>query len=180
MKRESLAAEMMNYIVSGYVYFVAFLLVLYMVSSLVTGILGFAASLLDISNSASAILSAPERSDLELRLLHTITFTFVLVKAYKILISFAQTRHINIKFLIEIAIIAPTIEIIFNLKSHSMEINILLALFALGNLLIYVIFYKTIKVVSNDYEKLCEAPCLYPDETEPPKKSPKKATPKKR
>jgi uncharacterized membrane protein (DUF373 family) len=155
MKDESFAAEMMNYIVSGYVYFVAFLLVLYMVSSLITGILGVGAGLLDISSTARGILAAPERGDLELELLHTITFTFVLVKAYKILISFAQTRHINIKFLIEIAIIAPTIEIIFNIKSHSIELNILLALFAFANLLAYLIFYKTIKTVSSDYEKLC-------------------------
>lgn len=145
----------MNYLVSGYVYFVAFLLVLYMVSSLVTGILGVGASILDISGTAKGILASPERTDLELELLHTITFTFVLVKAYKILISFAQTLHINIKFMIEIAIIAPTIEIIFNLKQHSMEVNILLAVFAFLNLCIYVIFYKTIKHISDDYEEHC-------------------------
>lgn len=156
MKDEGLAAEMMNYIVSGYVYFVAFLLVLYMVTSLVTGILGVGASLLDISSTARGILASPERTDLELQLLHTITFTFVLVKAYKILISFAHTRHINIKLLIEIAIIAPTIEIIFNLKNHTFETNIFLGLFALANLLLYLIFYKTIKTVSSDYEKLCK------------------------
>lgn len=155
MKEESFVAEMMNYIVSGYVYFVAFMLVLYMMSSLVTGVLGAGAAMLDISTTARGILSSPERSALELQLLHTITFTFVLVKAYRILISYAQTRNINVKLLIEIAIIAPTIEVIFNLKNHSIEISILLALFAIANLLIYVVFYKTIKCVSDDYEKLC-------------------------
>lgn len=147
---------MMNYVVSGYVYFVAFMLVLYMMSSLVTGVLGVVASMLDISSTVSGILASPERTNLELQLLHTITFTFVLVKAYKILISFAQTRHINIKFLIEIAIIGPTIEIIFNLKNHSVELNILLAVFAFANLVAYLYFYKTIKTVGADYEKLCK------------------------
>jgi uncharacterized membrane protein (DUF373 family) len=156
MRKESFAAEMMNYTVSGYVYFVAFMLVLYMVSSLVAGVLGVGASMLDISTSARGILSSPERTALELQLLHTITFTFVLVKAYNILISFAQTRRINIKFLIEIAIIAPTIEIIFNLKNHSLEINIVLALFAFANLVAYLFFYKTSKTVSADYEKHCK------------------------
>lgn len=156
MQRESFLAEMMNYLVSGYVYFVAFLLVLYMVTSLVTGLLGVATGILDISNTTRGILASPERTELELKLLHTITFTFVLVKAYKILISFAQTRHMNIKFMIEIAIIAPTIEIIFNIKQHSMEINILLAIFAFLNLCIYVIFYKTIKHISEDYEEHCK------------------------
>ena len=147
---------MMNYIVSGYVYFVAFMLVLYMMSSLVTGVLGVGAAMLDLSSTARGILASPERTALELQLLHTITFTFVLVKAYKILISFAQTRHINIKFLIEISIVAPAIEIIFNIKNHTLETNILLAVFALANLVAYLIFYKTIKTVSADYEKHCK------------------------
>ncbi len=152
MKRESLTAEIMNYIVSGYVYFVALTLVFYMVSSLVTGVFSVVTGLLDISSSAKAILSAPERGLLELELLHTIAFTIVLVKAYKILIAYAQKRHINIKFLIEIAIIAPTIELIFNTQKYSLEINILFASFAFGNLIAYLFFYNTIKHVSMDYE----------------------------
>ena len=153
MEKESVVAQVMNYIVSGYVYFVAFILVLYMVSSLVTGFLGFGTALLDISTTAEGILSSPVRADLELKLLHTITFTFVLVKAYKILISFAEMRAINIKLLIEIAIIAPTIELIFNVKQHSLEINILFAVFAIANLVAYLVFYKTIQTVNNDYVK---------------------------
>ncbi len=153
MKQESLTAEIMNYIVSGYVYFVAFTLVLYMVGSLVTGVLSLVTGILDISSSAKVILSAPERSALEFSLLHTIAFTIVLVKAYKILISYAQTRHINIKFLIEISIIAPTIEIIFNARNYQLEVNALFALFAFLNLIAYLFFYKTIKMVSNDYQK---------------------------
>jgi uncharacterized membrane protein (DUF373 family) len=153
MKKDSLTAEVMNYIVSGYVYFVAFTLVLYMVGSLVTGVLSVVTGLLDISSSAKVILSAPERSALELGLLHTIAFTIVLVKAYKILISYAQTRHINLKFLVEMSIIAPTIEIIFNARSYSLEVNALFALFAFANLIAYLFFYKTLKLVSNDYEK---------------------------
>jgi len=153
MKRESLVAEIMNYVVSGYVYFVAFTLVLYMVGSLVTGVLSLVTGIFDISTSAKVVLSAPERSALELQLLHTIAFTIVLVKAYKILISYAQTRHINIKFLIEISIIAPTIEIIFNSRNYALEVNALFALFAFLNLVAYLFFYKTIKTVSTDYEK---------------------------
>lgn len=152
MKKDSLVAEIMNYIVSGYVYFVAFTLVLYMVGSLVTGVLSVFTGLFDISSSAKVILSAPERNALELTLLHTIAFTIVLVKAYKILISYAQKRHINLKFLIEIAIIAPTIEIIFNSQKYSFEINALFATFAFLNLVAYLFFYSTIKHVSSDYE----------------------------
>lgn len=152
-KHDNLFAEIMNYTVSGYVYFVAFTLVLYMVSSLVAGVLGLVTGLLDIGTSAKALLSAPERSGLELDLLHTIAFTIVLVKAYKILIAYAHTRHINLKFLIEIAIIAPTIEIIFNVRNYPIEVNVLFAGFAFVNLIAYLFFYKTIKTVSQDYEK---------------------------
>lgn len=149
--RESLLASAMNYMVSGYVYFVAFTLVLYMVSTLVTGVLGVVTGLADLSLSAKSILTSPERSSLELELLHTIAFTIVLVKAYKILIAYAETRHINLKFLVEIAIIAPTIELIFNAKSYSFEANLLFAGFAFLNLVAYLFFYQTIKHVSLDY-----------------------------
>jgi uncharacterized membrane protein (DUF373 family) len=153
MRKNSLVAEIMNHIVSGYVYFVAFTLVLYMVSSLVTGVLGLVTGLFDISSSAKVLLAAPERAALELQLLHTIAFTIVLVKAYKILIAYAETRHINVKYLVEIAIIAPTIELIFNSRSYALEINILFALFAFCNLVAYLFFYKTIKLVNADHEK---------------------------
>lgn len=157
MKKDSLVAEVMNYIVSGYVYFVALTLVLYMVSSLVTGVLELATGLLDISSSAKAILSAPERGTLELGLLHTIAFTIVLVKAYKILIAYAETRHINIKYIAEISIIAPTIELIFNSRNYSLEVNTMFAVFAFCNLVAYLFFYKTIKIVSEDhYKEVCE------------------------
>lgn len=151
----SLIAKIMNYFVSGYVYFVALTLVLYMVSSFLTGVLGLVTGLLDISSSLKAILVAPERSVLEHDLLHSIAFTIVLVKAYTILISYAQTRHINLKLLIEMSIIAATIEIIFNARSYSMEVTMLFAAFAVLNLFAYLFFYKTIKLVSNDYQKEC-------------------------
>lgn len=144
---------MMNYMVSGYVYFVAFTLVLYMVSSLVTGMLELATNLLDLSTNAKSILTSPQRGMLESELLHTIAFTIVLVKAYKILIAYAETRHINLKFLVEIAIIAPTIELIFNAKNYSTQQDLLFAGFAFMNLIVYLYFYSTLKMVNSDYLK---------------------------
>ncbi len=156
--------------VSGYVYFVAFTLVLYMVSTLVTGVLGVVSGLLDLSLSAKSILVSPERSTLELELLHTIAFTIVLVKAYKILISYAETRHINIKFLVEIAIIAPTIELVFNARGYPVEVMTLFAAFAFCNLIAYLFFYSTLKTVNTDYiHDLCT-----PDIVTPPKRKPTK------
>ena len=159
MKNQSLVARIMNYAVSGYVYFVAFTLVLYMVSSFATGVLALITGFLNISTSLKEFISAPELSTLEFELLHTIAFTIVLVKAYKILIAYAESSKINIKYLVEIAIIAPTIELIFNSRNYTLEINVLFAVFALGNLIAYLFFYKTIKLVSSDHEKEVREMC---------------------
>lgn len=154
--KESILASVMNYMVSSYVYFVAFTLVLYMVSTLVTGVLGVASSLLDMTLTAQNLLTATSRSTLEHELLHTIAFTIVLVKAYKILIAYAETRHINLKFLVEISIIAPTIELIFNPGGYSLGIMIGMSTFAFANLVAYLYFYNTLKHVSLDYiHELC-------------------------
>lgn len=151
--KNSLLSEAMNFVVSGYVYFVALMLVLFMVSSLVTSILGLLTGLSDVTLSTKVLLSSSEITTLELKLLHTIAFTIVLVKAYKILIAYAETRHINLKFLVEIAIIAPTIELIFNTRNYPLTVIVLFACFAFFNLVAYLHFYKTLKLVSNDYER---------------------------
>lgn len=153
MRKNTIVAEIMNYTVSGYVYFVAFTLVVYMVSSLVTGVYELIIGFTNMPFSIQAILSAPQRSLLEHELLHTIAFTIVLVKAYKILIAYAQTRHINLKFLVEISIIAPTIELVFNIRNYSIEVSILFAVIAFCNLIVYLYFYKTLRLVSSDYER---------------------------
>ena len=141
-------------IVSIYVYIVALMLVIFMVGSLVTGLTAFFTNFWDIiSTTGFGFDNSASRLALEHGLLHTIAFTIVLVKAYKILMSYAETQHINLKFLIEIAIIGPTIELIFNSTAYALEVNILFAAFAFLNLIAYLFFYKTIKEVSKDYEK---------------------------
>lgn len=145
--------KMMNFAVSGYVYFVAMMLVFYMITTLVTTVFGVALDLMEVTKGWSKFNLSEEIAVLEGELLHTIAFTIVLVKAYKILAAFAETQHINIKFLVEIAIIAPTIELIFNNESYPYEVNILFAAFAFCNLLAYLFFYKTLKVVNTDYYK---------------------------
>lgn len=153
MKKNNLFSEAMNYTVAGYVYFVAFTLVLYMVGSLVTGILSLVSGLAEISQAPQDMLIAATRDQLGYELLHAIAFTIVLVKAYKILVAFAEVHYFNLKFLIEIAIIAPIIELLFNSRQYSLEMNILFASFAFVTLAAYLFFYKTIKRVSQDYEK---------------------------
>ncbi len=73
-------------------------------------------------------------------ILSVITIILVLVKAFKILISYSKHQHIEIKPLVEIAIIALLMEVVFNFWAHSMPINWLFAVFGLWLLIIYASF----------------------------------------
>jgi uncharacterized membrane protein (DUF373 family) len=77
-------------------------------------------------------------------ILHQVALIIVLVKAYRLLLFYLESHHVSIKFIIEIAIIAPAVEIIFAASSHDLATNILFGLFSLGNLIVYLIFYKTL------------------------------------
>jgi len=149
--QHSIVGRIMNFIVSSYVYFVAFMLVIFMVATLVSNIFGIILNLVDVSSGVAGLVGSPDMQAMELRVIHAIAFTIVLIKAYKILIAYAETQHINIKFLVEIAIIGPTIELLFNSQRYDFYTNLLFAGFAFANLAIYLYFYSTLKRVSSDY-----------------------------
>lgn len=69
--------------------------------------------------------------------LSNFTFILILVKAYRILESYARHYHIEIVDLVEIAIIALIMEVVFNFTVHSLEINILFAVVGIILLVIY-------------------------------------------
>lgn len=78
-------------------------------------------------------------------LLHGIAVMLIFVKAYKILTSYYVHQHISIKFLVEIAIIACTVEVLFNVKNLALPVLIVLALFGTANLLIYLLFAEKLE-----------------------------------
>lgn len=69
-----------------------------------------------------------------------ITFVLILVKAYRILESYAKHHHIEIVDLVEIAIIALIMEVVFNFSVHSDFINILFWTVWIALLMIYAGF----------------------------------------
>lgn len=75
-------------------------------------------------------------------IVHNIAYIIVLLKAYKIMVYYFRYQNLSIKYLVQIAIIAPAIEVIFAINDQSLWINILYASFSLANLLIYIIYYK--------------------------------------
>lgn len=69
--------------------------------------------------------------------LSNITFILILVKAFRILESYARYHHIEITDLVEIAIIALIMEVVFNFWVHDISINILFWSVWLALLVIY-------------------------------------------
>lgn len=81
------------------------------------------------------------------RVLYSVAIIIILVKAYRILLFYMNKHHVSIKYIVEIAIIAPAIELIFVPDGRSLGLNIVYAVFSLGSLLIYVLYFA----------KLCNA-----------------------
>jgi len=75
-------------------------------------------------------------------IIHNIAYIVVLLKAYKIMIFYFRYQNLSIKYLVQIAIIAPAIEVIFAINNQSLWVNVLYAFFSLANLLIYIIYNK--------------------------------------
>ena len=71
------------------------------------------------------------------KFLNTVTFILVLVKSFKILISYSKHHHISVKDLLEISIIGLLMEVVFNFWLHSMAINWLFAVLAVFLVVIY-------------------------------------------
>lgn len=83
--------------------------------------------------------------------IHAVPITIILVKAYKLLLEYAKTQHVNIKYVLEIAITAPVVEIIFNFTGYDHIQLIFMGGFTVIMSLIYLYFYETIKKVEVDY-----------------------------
>lgn len=95
--------------------------------------------------------SMAKRHYIEIAILHTVAFAVLLIKVYRILISYAKTQHLNIKFLVEIAIIASAIEILFNSHSYSYTMLAIFGVFGIANLIIYVWKFEEFKKIGNDH-----------------------------
>lgn len=75
---------------------------------------------------------------------HDIVFTIVLVKAYKILVYYLRKHHISIRYILQVAIIAPIIEVVFMSDEKAWWLTLIFAGFSVACLFLYFFFYKTI------------------------------------
>jgi len=83
-------------------------------------------------------------------ILRKVALIVILVKAYRLLIYYMQSHHVSIRYIVEISIIAPSVEIIFTPENRSLELNILYAVFAIANLLIYLKLCSSIDRIDID------------------------------
>jgi len=84
------------------------------------------------------------------QVLNIVTFILVLVKSFKILVSYSKNHHIAVKDLVEISIIALLMEVVFNFGLHDIATNILFATLWVA----LVIIYTTIPYFREKTKKL--------------------------
>lgn len=138
--------EMTRLVISGSIYTLMWLValyVLYMTLFLVYKVISVIyihVSYLSDFSEAGLTKASQMSITLTEEILSVVTIILVLVKSFKILISYSKHHHIEIKPLVEIAIIALLMEVVFNFWAHSMAINWLFAVFGLGLLVIYASF----------------------------------------
>lgn len=138
---------------NGCISFVAFLtvltLVVYMLITIVTGTYDVANLMLE-----TVFLKSGERQEilngLNGEFLHNIAVLLILMKAYRILVEYMRFHHIDIKFMVEIAIVASILELLFNYRVYSIEMRYILLGLAIAFLGFYVFGYKSLKQASKD------------------------------
>lgn len=141
---------------NGCISFVAFVtaatLVLYMLVVIVTGTFDVASTIYQ-----TILLDSTERQKifnvLNAEFLHNVAVLLILMKAYRVLVEYMRFHHIDIKFMVEIAIIASVLELLFNFASYSIEMRYILLGLAVAFLGMYVFGYKQIKQASKDAQK---------------------------
>lgn len=141
---------------NGCISFVAFItalaLVIYMLIAFVSGmfdvgLLMFETVFLEPGERQSILNSI--NSDF----LHNIAVLIILMKAYRILVEYMRHHHIDIKYMVEIGIIACILELLFNFNYYSEDMRIVLASVAVAFLGIYAFRYDTFVKAMKESQK---------------------------
>lgn len=138
---------------NGCISFVAFItalvLVIYMLVAFVTGMFDLSLLMFD-----TVFLEPKERQSILTGInsdfLHNIAVLLILMKAYKILVEYMRYHHIDIKFMVEIGIIACILELLFNFNHYTEDMRVVLAGISAIFLAIYAFRYDALTKASND------------------------------
>tara|TARA_B100000745_G_scaffold55794_4_gene33040 strand:+ start:178 stop:660 length:483 start_codon:yes stop_codon:yes gene_type:complete len=133
----------LNLCISFVVFITALSLVVYMLASFVTGTYDVAIQIFD-----TLFLSPADRqlvlNSLNSDFLHTIALLIVLMKAYRVLIEYMRFYHIDIKYMVEMGIIASILELLFNYQSYSNTMLYVLLGIAVSFTAIYTLRHDTL------------------------------------
>jgi len=141
---------------NGCISFVAFVtalsLVVYMLIAFISGMFDVSLLMFD-----TIFLEPAERQSIFNAIngdfLHNIAVLLILMKAYRILVEYMRYHHIDIKFMVEIGIIAVILELLFNSKQYTGDMQIVLAAMGVAFLAIYAFRYDTLTKATKDAQK---------------------------
>lgn len=145
----------LNFCISFVAFITALSLVIYMLVSFITGTYDVALQILD-----TIFLKPAERQSvlngLNVEFLHTIALLIILMKAYRILVEYMRYYHINIKYMLEIGIIASVLELLFNYQSYSSDMLYIFLGLAVSFSFIYAFRHDVLLKASSDSQKEME------------------------
>lgn len=145
-KEKDIFRELMRLFVSGSIYMLMwivasyiFYMTLFLCYKVIFSVLAHISQLGDTTQAGLATVGKMSIVLTE-EILSVVTIILVLVKSFKILVWYSKHHHIAIKDLVEIAIIALIMEVVFNFWVHSLAINWLFAVLGVALLMVYAIF----------------------------------------
>lgn len=161
----------LNICISFVTFITAVSLVVYMLVAFVTGTYDVALQIFD-----TIFLEPAERQTifnaLNVDFLHTIALLIVLMKAYRILVEYMRWYHVDIKYMMEIGIIASVLELMFNYQSYSPDMRYIFLGIAVSFAAIYAFRHDTLvkamresrrenqEWLCDDHEAILESPAM--------------------
>ena len=88
--------------------------------------------------------------------LYDVAILMVIIKVYMVLLYYYRRHRISLKYIVEISIIVPAINIVFATGAQALWITVLLGVFSVANLFIYIYFYDKLSEV-DERESNCDA-----------------------
>lgn len=147
--------RVLNFCVSFVAFITASALVLFMLVGFVTGIYDIVLIMMD-----TVFMDPIERREIfdavNTQFLHTIAVLIILMKAYRILVEYMRYHHIDIKYIVEIGIIACVLELLFNYGDYTEDMRLILLGLGIGFLAIYAFRYDALKKAMEDTQKMAQ------------------------
>ncbi len=133
----------LNWCVSFVVFITTLTLVLYMVVAFAIGVFDVVQLMRDtvlLDSAARQLIFKSLNTDF----LHNIAILIVLMKAYRILVEYMRHHHIDLKYMVEITIIACVLELLFNFQHYTPDMRLVLLGLGVTFLGIYAFKYDVL------------------------------------